>query len=164
MQKITPFLWFDDKAEEAAEHYVSVFNARPGAAGGSEILEVSRYGEGGRAEPGSVMTVSFRLEGQELTALNGGPDHALTDAFSFLVSCETQEEVDFLWSALTDGGEEGPCGWLEDRYGLSWQIIPTALSELLGDPDPGRSQRALQAMLQMSKIDIAGLQRAAEAA
>jgi predicted 3-demethylubiquinone-9 3-methyltransferase (glyoxalase superfamily) len=164
MQKITPFLWFDDKAEEAAEHYVSVFNARPGAAGNSEILEVSRYGEGGPAEPGTAMTVSFRVEGQEFTALNGGPDHNFTDAVSFLVSCETQEEVDAFWSALSEGGEEGPCGWLKDRYGLSWQIIPTALSELLGDPDPGRSQRALQAMLQMSKIDIAGLQRAAEAA
>jgi predicted 3-demethylubiquinone-9 3-methyltransferase (glyoxalase superfamily) len=164
MQKITPFLWFEDKAEEAAEHYVSVFNARPGAAGSSEIVEVSRYGEGGRGKPGTAMTVSFRLEGQEFTALNGGPDHNFTDAVSFLVSCETQEEVDDFWSALSEGGEEGPCGWLKDRYGLSWQIIPTALSELLGDPDPGRSQRALQAMLQMRKIDIAGLRRAAEAA
>ena len=164
MQKITPFLWFDDKAEEAAEHYVSVFDARPGTAGGSEILEVSRYGEGGRGKPGTAMTVSFRLEGQEFTALNGGPDHNFTDAVSFLVSCETQEEVDAFWSALSEGGEEGPCGWLKDRYGLSWQIIPTALSELLGDPDPERSQRALQAMLQMRKIDIAGLRRAAEAA
>ena len=164
MQKITPFLWFDDKAEEAAEHYVSVFNARPGTARGSEILEISRYGEGGRGKPGTAMTVSFRLEGQEFTALNGGPDHNFTDAVSFLVSCETQEEVDAFWSALSEGGEEGPCGWLKDRYGLSWQIIPTALSELLGDPDPGRSQRALQAMLQMRKIDIAGLRRAAEAA
>jgi predicted 3-demethylubiquinone-9 3-methyltransferase (glyoxalase superfamily) len=106
----------------------------------------------------------LRLEGQEITGLNGGTDHAFTDAFSFFVSCETQEEVDHFWAALTEGGEEGPCGWLTDRYGLSWQIIPTALSELLGDPDPGRSQRAMQAMLQMRKIDIAGLRRAAEAA
>jgi predicted 3-demethylubiquinone-9 3-methyltransferase (glyoxalase superfamily) len=165
MQKITPFLWFDDKAEEAAEHYVSVFNARPGGAvGGSEILEVSRYGEGGRGEPGTAMTVSFRLEGQDFTALNGGPDHAFTDAVSFLVSCESQEEVDAFWTALSEGGEEGPCGWLKDRYGLSWQIIPTALSGLLGDPDPGRAQRAMQAMLQMGKIDVAGLRRAADAA
>jgi predicted 3-demethylubiquinone-9 3-methyltransferase (glyoxalase superfamily) len=110
------------------------------------------------------MTVSFRLEGQDFTALNGGPDHDFTDAVSFLVSCESQEEVDAFWAALSDGGEEGPCGWLKDRYGLSWQIIPTALSDMLGDPDPGRAQRATQAMLRMSKIDIAGLRRAADAA
>jgi len=165
MQKVTPFLWFDDQAEEAAEHYVSVFNARPGAAAdSSEILEVSRYGEGGPGTLGAAMTVSFRLEGQEITGLNGGPGHAFSDAFSFLVSCETQEEVDHFWAALTEGGEEGPCGWLTDRYGLSWQIIPTALPELLGDPDPGRSRRAVQAMLQMKKLDIAGLRRAADAA
>jgi predicted 3-demethylubiquinone-9 3-methyltransferase (glyoxalase superfamily) len=164
MPKITPFLWFDDKAEEAAEFYVSVFNARPGSTGDSEILGVSRYGEAGPGKPGSAMTVSLRLEGQEITALNGGPDHRFTDAFSFFVNCETQEEVDHFWAALTEGGEEGPCGWLTDRYGLSWQIIPTALPELLGDPDPGRSQRAMQSMLQMRKIDIAGLRRAAEAA
>ena len=164
MPKVTPFLWFDDQAEEAAELYVSVFNESPGSSGDSEILGVSRYGEAGPGTPGSAMTVSLRLEGQEITGLNGGPDHTFTDAFSFFVSCETQEEVDHFWAALTDGGEEGPCGWLTDRYGLSWQIIPTALSELLGDPDPGRSQRAMQAMLQMGKIDIAGLRRAAEAA
>jgi predicted 3-demethylubiquinone-9 3-methyltransferase (glyoxalase superfamily) len=164
MPKVTPFLWFDDQAEEAAELYVSVFNERPGSSGDSEILGVSRYGEAGPGKPGSAMTVSLRLEGQEITGLNGGPDHTFTDAFSFFVSCETQEEVDHFWAALTEGGEEGPCGWLTDRYGLSWQIIPTALSELLGDPDPGRSKRAMQAMLQMRKIDIAGLQRAAEAA
>jgi len=137
MPKITPFLWFDDQAEEAAEFYVSVFNARPGSAGDSEILGVSRYGEAGPGKPGSAMTVSFRLEGQEFTGLNGGPHHSFN---------------------------EGPCGWLRDRYGLSWQIIPSALGELLGDPDPERAARAMQAMLQMTKLDIQGLRRAAEAA
>ena len=164
MQKVTTFLWFDDQAEEAAELYVSVFNARPGSSGDSEILGVSRYGEAGPGKPGSAMTVSFRLEGQDVTGLNGGPHHEFTEAVSFLVSCETQDEVDALWSALSDGGEEGPCGWLKDRYGLSWQIIPTALGELLGDADPERAGRAMQAMLQMTKIDIQGLRRAAEAA
>ena len=164
MPKITPFLWFDDQAEEAAELYVSVFNARPGSSGDSEILGVSRYGEAGPGKPGSAMTVSFRLEGQDVTGLNGGPHHEFTEAVSFLVSCETQDEVDALWSALSDGGEEGPCGWLKDRYGLSWQIIPTALGELLGDADPERAGRAMQAMLQMTKIDIRGLRVAAEAA
>jgi predicted 3-demethylubiquinone-9 3-methyltransferase (glyoxalase superfamily) len=164
MPKITPFLWFDDQAEEAAELYVSVFNARPGSSGDSEIRGVSRYGEAGPGKPGSAMTVSFRLEGQDFTGLNGGPHHAFSEAVSFHVSCETQDEVDALWSALSDGGEEGPCGWLKDRYGLSWQIIPTALGELLGDPDPERGARAMQAMLQMTKIDIQGLRRAAEAA
>jgi len=167
MQKITPFLWFDDKAEEAAEHYVSVFTARRSIADGggdSKILNVARYGEAGPGTPGTAMTVQFQLEGQEFTALNGGPHHTFTEATSFLVSCATQDEVDQLWSALSEGGEEGPCGWLKDRYGLSWQIIPEALGELLGDPDPERSSRVMQAMLQMRKIDIAGLQRAAEAA
>ena len=164
MPKITPFLWFDDQAEEAAELYVSVFNGRPGSAGDSEILEVARYGEAGPGKPGSVMTVSFRLEGQEFTGLNGGPHYRFTEAVSFLVNCDTQEEVDALWSALTEGGEEDRCGWLKDRYGLSWQIIPTALGELLGDPDPDRAGRAMQAMLQMTKIDIEGLRHAAEAA
>jgi predicted 3-demethylubiquinone-9 3-methyltransferase (glyoxalase superfamily) len=162
MPKITPFLWFDDQAEEAAELYVSVFNARPGSSGDSEIQGVSRYGEAGPGKPGSAMTVSFRLEGQDFTGLNGGPNHAFTEAVSFHVSCETQDEVDALWSALADGGEEGPCGWLKDRYGLSWQIIPTALGELLGDPDPERAARAMQAMLQMTKIDIAKLRHAYE--
>jgi predicted 3-demethylubiquinone-9 3-methyltransferase (glyoxalase superfamily) len=164
MPKITPFLWFDDQAEEAAEFYVSVFNARPGSAGDSEILGVSRYGETGPGKPGSAMTVSFRLEGQDFTGLNGGPQYRFTEAVSLFVSCETQEEVDALWSALTEGGQEDACGWLKDRYGLSWQIIPTALGELLGDPDPERAGRAMQAMLKMSKIDIDGLRRAAEAA
>jgi predicted 3-demethylubiquinone-9 3-methyltransferase (glyoxalase superfamily) len=167
MQKITTFLWFDDQAEEAAEFYVSVFEARRaehGGGGESKVLDVSRYGEAGRGTPGTAMTVTFRLDGQEFIALNGGPNHQFTDAISLSVSCETQDEVDQLWEALTKEGEEGPCGWLEDRYGLSWQINPTRLGELLGDPDPERSQRAMRAMLQMTKIDIAELERAADAA
>jgi predicted 3-demethylubiquinone-9 3-methyltransferase (glyoxalase superfamily) len=166
MGKITPFLWYDDKAEEAANFYVKVFTDWSGSTTGtSKILNVSRYGEGGRGVPGTAMTVSFQLEGQEFTALNGGPDHTFTDAISFVVDCESQQEVDELWTALTEGGgEEGPCGWLTDPYGLSWQIIPTALPKLLGDPDPGRATRATQAMLQMKKIDIEGMQRAADAA
>ncbi len=166
MQKITTYLWYDHQAEEAAEHYVSVFSSRPGGdPSASTILEVSRYREGGPGEPGSAMTVSFRLEGQGFVALNGGPHHAFTEAVSLLVRCDTQEEVDHFWTSLVSGGgEESMCGWLKDRYGLSWQIIPTALMDLLGDPDPGRAQRAMQAMLQMRKIDIAALERAAEAA
>lgn len=167
MQKITPFLWFDDKAEEAVNFYVSVFSSRRGAASGggdSKIVNVSRYGEAGPGAAGTVMTVTFQLDGQEFTALNGGPQFTFSEAISFLVDCETQEEVDELWAAFSEGGEEGPCGWLKDRYGLSWQIIPTALTELLSDPDPERSQRVMKAMLEMTKIDIQGLQRAAEAA
>ncbi|HEX6581863.1 MAG TPA: VOC family protein [Actinomycetota bacterium] len=163
MTKISPFLWYDDKAEEAAEFYVKVFREWSGATGGTEIHSVARYPEGSPA-PGAAMTVSFQLEGQEFTALNGGPDHRFSDAISFVVSCASQGEVDELWSALTDGGEESMCGWLKDRYGLSWQIIPTELYDLLGDPDPGRAQRATQAMLQMQKIDIAEIRRAADAA
>ena len=167
MQTITPFLWFDDKAEEAAELYVSVFSARRGSApgaGASKIVDVSRYGEAGPGTPGTAMVVAFQLEGLEFTALNGGPDHEFTDAISFVVNCEGQEEVDELWAALSEGGEEGPCGWLKDRYGLSWQIVPTVLTELLTDPDPEKAQRVMKAMLEMKKIDIAGLQRAADAA
>ncbi len=165
MQTITPFLWFDHQAEEAANFYVSVFSNRRGAApGGSKVLNVSRYEEAGPAPAGTVMTVQFQIDGQEFTALNGGPAHTFTEAISFLVSCETQEEVDELWGKLSEDGEEGPCGWLKDRYGLSWQIIPTALIELLGDPDPEKSQRVMKAMLEMSKIEIAELRRAYEAA
>ena len=167
MQKITTFLWFDDQAEEAANFYVSVFSARRGAANGggaSKIVNVSRYGEAGPGTPGTAMTVTFQLDRQEFTALNGGPQYTFTEAISFLVNCETQDDVDELWAALSEGGEEGPCGWLKDRYGLSWQIIPTALGELLSDPDPERSQRVMKAMLEMSKIDIEGLKRAYEAA
>ncbi len=166
MQKVTPFLWFDDKAEEAAEFYVEVFNNRPGGSPGGEskVGIVSRFGEAGPGTPGAAMTASFVLEGLEFTALNGGPEFAFTEATSFHVSCDSQDEVDYFWKAFTDGGEESQCGWLKDRYGLSWQIIPTALHRLLGDSDPGRAQRAKQAMLQMQKIDIAEMERAADAA
>ena len=166
MQKLTPFLWFDDKAEEAAEFYVSVFGAeRSGSRGGeSKVLGVTRYGEAGPGTPGSAMTVSFLLEGLEFTALNAGPHFTFTEAISFHVSCETQDEVDYLWKALTDGGEESQCGWLKDRYGLSWQIIPTALHQLLSDPNPETAQRVMQAMLEMQKIDVAALKKAAAAA
>jgi predicted 3-demethylubiquinone-9 3-methyltransferase (glyoxalase superfamily) len=155
MQKITPFLWFDHQAEEAMNFYVSIFK-------NSKILSVSRYGEGGPGPAGQVMTGTFQLEGQEFMALNGGSDHKFSDAISFYVDCTTQEEVDELWEKLTDGGEEGPCGWLKDRFGVSWQIIPDILSELLVDPDPVKSQRVMQAMLQMKKIDIKALQDAYE--
>ena len=159
MSKISPFLWYDDKAEEAAEFYVKVFSDWSGATGGTKIHSVARYPEGSPA-PGTAMTVSFEVEGQEFTALNGGPDHSFTDA----ISCADQEEIDHYWAKLTEGGEESMCGWLKDRYGLSWQIIPTELYGLLGDPDPGRAQRATQAMLQMQKIDLAEIRRAADAA
>jgi predicted 3-demethylubiquinone-9 3-methyltransferase (glyoxalase superfamily) len=167
MQKITPFLWFDDQAEEAANFYASVFSSRRGADSGrgpSKVVNVSRYGEAGPGTPGTAMTVAFQLDGQEFTALNGGPAHTFTEAISFVVDCKTQDEVDELWAALSEGGEEGPCGWLKDKYGLSWQIVPTRVIELLGDPDPERSQRVMKAMLEMSKIDIATLESAAEAA
>jgi predicted 3-demethylubiquinone-9 3-methyltransferase (glyoxalase superfamily) len=155
MQKISPFLWFDDNAEEAMNFYVEVF-------GDAKVGEVTRYGEGGPGPAGSVMSATFELRGQQFMALNGGPEFAFTEAISFFVACETQEEVDDLWEQLTAGGEESQCGWLKDRYGLSWQIIPNALPELLNDPDRVKSQRVMQAMLQMGKIDIAGLQRAYE--
>ena len=158
MQKITPFLWFDDQAEEAARFYVSLFED-------SKITDVSRYPEGSPGEPGAVMTVSFRLAGQEFTALNGGPQFPFTEAVSFHVRCEDQDEVDRFWSRLTEGGgEESQCGWLKDRFGLSWQIVPDRLGELLADPDPARAQASMQAMLQMSKIDIKVLEDAANAA
>lgn len=154
MQKITPCLWFDGQAEEAAEFYTSVF-------ANSRILEVSRYGEGGPGPEGSALTVRFELDGQEFTGLNGGPQFRFTEAVSFQVSCKDQEEVDYFWSRLTDGGEESMCGWLKDRFGVSWQIIPTRLPELLGDPDAQRAQKAMQAMLGMRKIDIAAMEAAA---
>jgi predicted 3-demethylubiquinone-9 3-methyltransferase (glyoxalase superfamily) len=165
-QKITPYLWFNDQAEEAAGLYVDLFKGRPGTPkGDSKILDASRYGEAGPGEAGTAMTVTFELEGQEFVALNGGPEFAFTEAVSFLVHCDSQDEVDYFWNALTsEGGAESQCGWLKDRFGPSWQIIPDRLMELLGDPDPGRSQRAMQAMLQMRKIEIAELERAAEAA
>ncbi len=148
-------LWFDDQAEEAAKLYTSLFDD-------AKILNVSRYGEAGPGEPGSVMTVEFELEGQKFVGLNGGPAHyGFTEAVSFVVNCETQEEVDKFWDALTDGGEEGPCGWLKDRFGLSWQITPTALPRLLTDPDREKANRAMNAMMGMKKLDIAELERAA---
>ena len=155
MKKITPFLWFDDQAEEAMNFYVSVFK-------NSKVLGISRYGEGAPRPAGMVMTASFELDGQEFTALNAGPLFKFTEAISFFVNCETQAEVDELWKKLSAGGEEGQCGWLKDKYGLSWQIVPTALGELMGDPDPVKSQRVMQAMLKMKKIDIAGLRKAYE--
>ncbi|HEX6920347.1 MAG TPA: VOC family protein [Actinomycetes bacterium] len=157
MDKITPCLWFDTQGEEAANFYVSVFK-------NSRIVEVARYGEAGPRPAGTVMIVTFELDGRTFTALNGGPEFTFSEAVSFQVSCETQEEVDELWDRLSAGGEEGPCGWLKDRYGVSWQVVPDPLIELLRDPDPGRSQRAMKAMLQMKKIDIAAVQRAADQA
>lgn len=155
MQKISPCLWFDNQAEEAASFYVSLFR-------NSGISSVSRFGEGGPGPAGSAMTVNFQIEGQELIALNGGPYFKFTEAISLFVNCETQEEVDALWSKLTEGGEEGQCGWLKDRYGLSWQIVPTVLGDLLGDPDPQKAQNVMQAMLKMRKLDVAALRRAYE--
>jgi predicted 3-demethylubiquinone-9 3-methyltransferase (glyoxalase superfamily) len=158
VQKITPFLWFDDQAEEAATFYVSLFDD-------AEITDVSRYPEGSPGPAGQVMSVNFRLAGQEFMALNGGPQFAFTEATSFYVHCKDQDEVDRFWAALTaDGGEESQCGWLKDRYGLSWQIIPDRLGELLGDADPARAQAAMQAMLQMQKIEIKVMEDAANAA
>jgi len=154
MQKIRPCLWFDTESEEAATFYTSLFKD-------SRILDVARFGKAGPRPEGTVMTVIFELEGQEFMALNGGPEFRFNEAVSFQVACETQEEVDTFWSSLSAGGEEGPCGWLKDKYGVSWQILPTALGELLGDPDPEKSQRAMKAMLEMKKIDIEGLRTAA---
>ena len=154
MQKIRTFLWFDDKAEEAAKFYVSIFK-------NSRILDVSRYPEGSPDDfAGKVMTVNFELDGQEFIALNGGPDFRFTEAISLFVNCESQAEVDELWEKLTKGGEESQCGWLKDRYGLSWQIVPSALMRMIEDEDPAKAKRAMQAMLQMKKIDIATLERA----
>ena len=155
MQNITTCLWFDNEAEDAASFYVSVFED-------SQILDTTHYGEAGPGPEGTVLTVSFRLRGQEFMALNGGPDFKFNEAVSFQVSCESQEEVDRFWDTLSDGGEESQCGWLKDRFGLSWQVIPTALPKLLSDPDAQKSQRAMEAMLQMRKIDIDALTRAAE--
>ena len=156
MQTISPFLWFDNQAEEAAELYVSIFK-------NSSILGVSRYGEGAPVPAGTAMSVSFRLDGLEFQALNGGPLYAFTEAISFVVRTETQDEIDDVWGKLTrDGGEPGRCGWLKDRFGLSWQVVPPVLFELLSDPDPERSGRVMQAMMGMGKLDIAGLRAAHE--
>ncbi len=150
---ITPFLWFDGNAEAAMDFYVSVFED-------SEVLSVSRYGDAGPGPAGSVLVANFRLNGQEFRALNGGPLYRFTEAVSFQIDCATQEEIDHYWDRLTDGGEPGPCGWLKDRFGLSWQVTPTVLGELLGDEDRQRADRVMQAMMGMGKMDIAGLQRA----
>jgi predicted 3-demethylubiquinone-9 3-methyltransferase (glyoxalase superfamily) len=156
MPKITPFLWFDTQAEEAARFYISIFKH-------SKIVNVARYGEAGPGPKGSAMTVAFRLDGQDFIALNAGPQFTFTEAVSFVVNCETQQEVDDYWRTLTaGGGEESQCGWLKDKFGLSWQVVPTALSTLLGDPDPQKSKRVMEAMLTMRKIDIATLQQAHE--
>lgn len=157
MPTLTPCLWFDTQGEEAASFYVSVFPH-------SQILSTSHYGEAGPRPAGTVMTVEFELDGHLFTALNGGPEFTFNEALSFQVECADQEEVDRYSSALTaDGGEEGPCGWVKDRFGLSWQVVPRRLTELLADPDAGRAQRAMQAMLGMKKIDIAGVEAAADA-
>jgi len=159
LHKITPFLWFDSQAEEAAKFYTSIFK-------NSKLGQISRYGEAGKEvhgrEPGSAMTVEFEIEGQPFTALNGGPIFKFTEAISFHIHCETQEEVDYYWDGLSAGGDPKAqqCGWLKDKFGVSWQVIPTILSNLIGDPDPKKSQRAMQAMFKMKKLDIDALQRA----
>ena len=153
MQKISPFLWFDSQAEEAAKFYVAVF-------GNSRILKTVRYGTAGPGPAGSVMTVVFELNGVQFTALNGGPLHRVSEAISFVVNCQSQAEVDPVWEKLSAGGQPDRCGWVKDRYGLSWQIVPTVLPVLLGDPDPAKAQRTMAAMLKMSKLDIAALEKA----
>jgi predicted 3-demethylubiquinone-9 3-methyltransferase (glyoxalase superfamily) len=153
MQKITPFLWFNDNAEEAMNFYVSIFK-------NSRIVSVSRYGEGGPGPKGQVMTGTFELEGQRFMALNGGPLFKFTEAISLFVDCEGQPEVDSLWEKLSAGGEKSRCGWLKDKFGVSWQVIPKALGQLMGDKDPEKSKRVMMAMLQMGKIDVQALQRA----
>jgi len=157
MQKITPCLWFDTEGEEAAQFYTSVFP-------NSRIVEVTRYGSAGPRAEGTVMTVSFELDGQGFVALNGGSDFTFNEAISLQVDCDSQDEVDSYWNALSDGGEEGPCGWLKDKYGVSWQIVPRVLTELISDPDQEKAQRVMAAMLQMRKIEIAELEKAAAAA
>lgn len=156
-EKITPFLWFDNNAEEAVNFYVSVFK-------NSKAGEISRYGDGGPGPKGSVMTMAFELEGQTFTALNGGPQFKFTEAISFVVNCDTQDEIDYFWEKLSgNGGQEVQCGWLKDKYGLCWQIVPTILPQLISG-DPQRSNRVMQALMQMKKLDIAELQRAADEA
>ena len=153
MQKITPFLWFDGKAEEAMNFYVSVFK-------NSKVGRVSRYGDSGPGPKGSVMSATFTLDGQEFYALNGGPQYKFTPAISLFVNCETQQEVDELWEKLSEGGRKDRCGWLQDKYGLSWQIVPSILGQLLQDKDAEKANRVMTAMLKMDKLDIAGLKRA----
>ncbi|HLZ35659.1 MAG TPA: VOC family protein [Nitrospira sp.] len=170
MQPVTPCLWFDSHAEEAAKFYVSIFSSRSGAANGkpaSTILSIARYGKAGAQvsgrPQGSVMTVTFQLEGQQFMALNGGPQFTFSPAVSFIVDCQTQEDVDELWKKLSEGGEAGQCGWLTDKYGVSWQIVPTLLSKMMQDKDPKKPERVMQALLQMSKLDIKSLKRAFDA-
>jgi predicted 3-demethylubiquinone-9 3-methyltransferase (glyoxalase superfamily) len=153
--KIIPNLWFDTEAEEAAGFYTSVFKD-------SRIVNVTRYTEAGPRPAGMVMTVEFELDGQRFVGINGGPEFTFDEAVSFQITCETQDEVDYYWERLSDGGEEGPCGWLKDRYGLSWQVVPTGMEEMFADPDPKRAERAMKAMLGMRKIDIAALHSAAD--
>jgi predicted 3-demethylubiquinone-9 3-methyltransferase (glyoxalase superfamily) len=154
-QKITPNLWFDTEAEEAADYYVSVFK-------NSRIVNVARYTEAGPREAGTVMTVEFELDGQRFVGINGGPNFTFDEAVSFQITCETQDEIDYYWDSLTKGGEEGPCGWLKDKFGLSWQVAPTGMAELFNDPDPTRAERAMKAMFEMKKLDIAALREAAD--
>ena len=154
MTKIHPCLWFDSQAEEAAKHYVAIFK-------NSKIGKITRYGEGAPQPKGSVLTVSFELDGQAYTGLNGGPQFKFSEAISLVVNCQDQAEVDHYWEKLSEGGEKGPCGWLKDKFGLSWQVVPVELFDLIGDPDPKRSERAMQALMQMSKLDIAALKLAA---
>jgi len=153
MQKITPFLWFDTQAEEAAKFYISIFR-------NSKITGTTRYGEAGPGPKGSVMTVAFNLDGQDFVALNGGPQFKFTEAVSFVANCETQQEVDDLWEKLSAGGQRSRCGWLKDKFGLSWQVVPTVLGQLLQDKDPAKSRRVMEAMLQMDKLDIRKLKQA----
>ena len=153
MQKITPFLWFDNQAEEAANFYTSIFK-------NSKVVSVSRYGEGGPGPKGSVMSAAFQLEGQDFYALNGGPVFTFSPAISFFVNCETQQEIDTLWEKLSEGGKEERCGWLKDKYGVSWQIVPAVLGRLLQGPDAEKSKRVMQRMLQMVKLDIRTLEQA----
>jgi predicted 3-demethylubiquinone-9 3-methyltransferase (glyoxalase superfamily) len=153
MQKVTPFLWFDNQAEEAVNLYISLFN-------NSKILETARYGYAGPGPAGQVMTMAFELDGQNFTALNGGPQYKFTEALSLVINCTTQEEVDKFWYGLSAGVEEGPCGWLKDKYGVSWQVVPTILTELLQDPNPAKAQSVMKAMLQMKKLNIKVLQDA----
>jgi predicted 3-demethylubiquinone-9 3-methyltransferase (glyoxalase superfamily) len=154
-QKIIPNLWFDTEAEEAANFYVSVFK-------NSRIRTVTHYTDAGPRPAGMVMTVEFELDGQRFVGINGGPEFTFDEAVSFLIECEDQAEIDYYWDRLTDGGEEGPCGWLKDKFGLSWQVAPKGMEELFTDPDPERARRAMEAMLQMGKIDMAAIQRAAD--
>jgi predicted 3-demethylubiquinone-9 3-methyltransferase (glyoxalase superfamily) len=153
--KITASLWFDTQAEEAANFYTSVFK-------NSRVINVNRYTEAGPRPAGTVMTVEFELDGTRFVGINGGPQFKFDEAVSFQISCEDQAEIDYFWERLTDGGDEGPCGWLKDQFGLSWQVVPTGMDEFFRDPDPGRAERAMKAMLSMSKIDIAEIRRAAD--